>query len=1032
MATYTLEEAKAHAADKGIEWTPGLEAELRRQGKLVDAPAVSPKGTAPEWQAALAELIGAGLGRPNAAAPYQRNVYGSSAGDQLGAGVVSGLTARNIDAADMGVAPPTTGIGRFASGFGQGIGMGAAMMPVGRGVGMATQGIASPLLRAAATSAAGFGAYEGAAPAESLAERGVNVLKGAVMGGIAGGVPNLPGIRNVMQAAPALRPALDLATFTGMGGVEGMMQGVPAGEAFRQAAQDALPMMAGAGALHAVAGATKAPGFKPERGPVDPKTRRPLHRYVEGEPSDVPLVDYLNGKVDDLTMAKQMADFGTDPSAQVIRQVLQEGKVGSIDPRATQTVDRRRALRAAGGGEFDTPVVKEVLRVGQHAEMVREKMAADSGKRMLAALTSEGIKRNSPDAEALARISELATDTAKHPRELALTEAGAAIMAKAKNPEAVFKTFDAAQAEYARLGEIRQSGAIAIGEPPVDLRTYYQPRVEKQYKLLGNKGRDFIKAIEQQTRPQDVGVQTTGPGEVWSAREQQRARRQPLLKPEQISYDPFHIAEQYIKDTARTFTNRVAMKQGENVADLVRQRAKAVEGSDPMQAADLGATADAISAITQMAYNGKQIGLSGAVIDWGNSSRTAKVVRAGDALVKRAFNNSRYIANLRFMMGTQWTSVLMAAGQGKMSPDMVARAMYEFATPRLRDEYNLSYAHWAKTRNAGSIMHEGDLTAGRAENPLATFDRSKVAVAAEKIKESAGAPVRTIEDLVGRMAYALAEQVGLKAGMTGETLANFKSDSVGLTQSFYDRINRASVLSTPGLNTMFPAQGFNFDVGNTLFFDIKRGQLGAKSTMTKAEKAEATVRVMAALTMANMIYSLMGSQEESLGGKIKDAAVGSTVGTVPYANSILGLGPNKGRGFPAQMVEESVNAVKSFAEGDFDRGFAIAAGNLLPGGSQLKRAREADMMVERGVLPERELWMARMFGWQWTPSGKRYLRQLRGADTAKDRAYIPTPEQDRRSEDYRYQQSIKAEEKAAKKQAERDRQDDEYYRRGGR
>ena len=759
----------------------------------------------------------------------------------------------------------------------------------------------------------------------------------------------------------------------------------------------------------------------------DPSTGRMMRAYIDGEPNSIPLVDYLNGKIDEVAVARAAADMN-GPSAQLIRQILQEGKVGKLNPHAVQVTDRGRTLRAAGKGEFMNPIQQHTQGVGRLAEMVRERMEFNLSKEYLEALTSHGLTRKNPDSGVFADISQLATDTGVHPRELAKTPDGAKIMAQAQNPEAIYNTFDAVQKVEAKLGDIMNSGRVVAGEKPITLRTYHMARVEKQYSLLGRGGRDFLNALEQRTRPRDTSVQAVGPNDVWSAREQKRGK--PLLGPDQISRDPFYIAEQYVRDVARTFTGRVGMRQGENVAELVRQLAK--QTADPIEAGQLLQTADAISAITQMAYNGKLIGIAGSTRDLLESGRGGQLVRIGDQMISRIFNQSRYIFNIRFMLGTQWTSVLMAAGQDRVTPDMFLRASREVLSKRLRDEYNLSYAHWAKTRNASSIIHENDMTAGAIRNPLRDAGRSRVAKAGSSVLSAASAPTRGIEDYVGRFAYALGEQIGIKAGFTGEKLDAFKSSTVELTQSLFDRANRAALLSTPLLRTAMPAQGYNFDYWNTNLFDIRRGQLGPKSNMTKAQKAEAISRVVFLQMMSNAIYAMFGSREESAAGKLKDAAWGATGGSIPYLSQGLGLTFSKGRGFQAQWVEENVKAIKYAYDGDMDRALSTAVVNLLPGGLQESRYLEAQQKVNEGVIPKREQILGSAFGWEWTPSGRRYLRRQSGKETARDRAYIPDAEQERKAEEYRYQQSIKAEEKAAKKQAERDRQDEEYYRRGGR
>ena len=219
---YTLEEAKKRAEELGSPWTPTLEAQLRKAGKIVD-PVAKPVGL-PWWQE-----LGAGLGSmiagPTSGGGEQldaasRLATGTTMGEQMTAGAAGGLTAGQVSPDMLGIPDPASIVQRGSSLFGQGAGMTAAFTPIGKGAGAVAGGIANPLLRAAATGALSFGAYNAAAPAENLGERAKNALEGGVTGGILGPLPMLPGVRR-LAALPGGRTATDLAAFTGLGVAHG-------------------------------------------------------------------------------------------------------------------------------------------------------------------------------------------------------------------------------------------------------------------------------------------------------------------------------------------------------------------------------------------------------------------------------------------------------------------------------------------------------------------------------------------------------------------------------------------------------------------------------------------------------------------------------------------------------------------------------------------------------------------------------------------------------------------------------------------
>ena len=188
----------------------------------------------------LAQYVPGGYGYD----PREKLTTGTTSPEQYGKGFVEGVSFRR--ATLPGVPAPTNPTQQVFGGVGQGSGMAVAMLPVGRGVGAMTAGIGNAALRGVVTGAGAFGAYEAAAPAANLQERAINTAKGIGMGAVASGVPMLPVVRNIARIPYAGRPAVDLATFTGMGMAEGQAAG--------EAALSAVPMMIGAGAVHAAGG----------------------------------------------------------------------------------------------------------------------------------------------------------------------------------------------------------------------------------------------------------------------------------------------------------------------------------------------------------------------------------------------------------------------------------------------------------------------------------------------------------------------------------------------------------------------------------------------------------------------------------------------------------------------------------------------------------------------------------------------------------------------------------------------------------
>jgi hypothetical protein len=720
------------------------------------------------------------------------------------------------------------------------------------------------------------------------------------------------------------------------------------------------------------------------------------------------LADHASGKITDQQLTAKLQEVGVAPTPEVQQQLDARGigKVGGWSQMGG--LDRRRALRQmttteTGGSQFNDPITKNTLRLWELAERSMDVLQTNLSNKMVDILTTHGISRKSKMNGDLSRISEAATDTGLHPLELLeptpqnATPAEAAYRNKvreiAKNSEDWGRTitaFDAVQAEYRKMGKMRNEIHRAVGAEPFDMRKYYSPRIERKYSFTG-KGQEGLKAkyeesrraFEQFTRspnPQDPRPKgrTDGISNVWSAREQRRG--EPMLDESRRSYDMYEQANSYIQDTARVVGNSVALKRTKMIVKQIRDMADKfdVEGTpefNPEKANQAHIAANALEAMANYAYAGG----AGKVQKWLTKTRPGVAVYKAEQAMTTAFNFSRYMGNIRFLTTTQWLAPLMAASQGRVTFPMMKAALKEAATPRLAKEWEASYTNYAKSKRQGNPLHEGRLDDFGLSTSLERAGRGMGRRGKDVAVSVAEKPTSKIESITGRLTYAIAEQIALRAGpklgWTPQDYLDFKSDTVGLTSQYFDKINRAPLLSTPLLKAAYPAQGFSFDAVNSIVFGAK-GMSGAETVQSRGQRAEKVGATIAALVAGATLQSLVRSNKED-GDRVKEIAINSVTSAIPGAGNFLGLGDASGKPYQAQLVETMFTKVpEMLSKGENLRAAGTVAGEFVPGGQQIKRVTEANRALEKGIIKRSDLNAARLYGWETTSSGKAYLRKL--------------------------------------------------------
>lgn len=679
------------------------------------------------------------------------------------------------------------------------------------------------------------------------------------------------------------------------------------------------------------------------------------------------------------------------------------GKVGDVVnslagrklSRATpEYMDRRRTARRIGGGDFNNPIYKTSVRLGEQIEVVRDKLNADLQESIIRSVEQAGFTESTPDLKIVAQLLDGVYRPGWTLDSVTRSAAGQALLAKAERPDATLAAVKGVADQLVRQGEFRDAIRAAIGLRPMPKNESYWPHTERTYKMQGEMLQRLEQIVRERTEslPQPMNaldkMATPLEKRLYSSREMSRAKES-TLRADQINYELMDVLTKYTLDTTRMFTNTMALAHGMNISEAIHARADMIMAKGGpeaySQAEILRGAADAMAAITHFAYGNKLGPVSGGVQELLGSMPGGRVVLSNDMAIKNAFNAARYALNFRFMLFTQWTSLGAAAAHGTLTPAEIASALKESASPRIRDEWHDSYTRFAKNRKYGTVGNESNLRVDRMASPIDKWKRGKYKAVADRASALADAPTNHVENATGRIAFAFAEKMAQKAGLSPEDARAWKSDFAGLTQSFFDRTNRAGILSTPILNTAFPAQGYAVDMANSLG-DAFAGSYGPGKRQTSATKNAARAgALMASLYMFSMINTLLLTKETDPKKIALENLQSTAMSVTPYSSAwaYTGRGRRGGQTYHSRLMVEQVESAKKIADGDIEGGMVGVANAFVKGGGLVKRIADTNQKIAEGVLKPSERVEGYFVGWDNTASGKEYMRKRLGIDKGK-------------------------------------------------
>jgi hypothetical protein len=1017
---YTLDEAKARAAEVGDEWTPELERSLRNSGKIKAPPTF---GDVP-WYEELAKNVAMGVAMPSVT-PLG-GMAATPIGQQLGAGMVTGATASNVD---PGVSAPTTGLERFANTLGQGVGIFAPFAATSGATGLAATALRAPALAATAAKAMlPFAAY-GAAEPGTAKEKSKRAIVGAATGGVLGAVGKGVGLVNEAIGKSTISPvakkvlssvikspATDVATITGMG--------VASGQPIKESFESAVPMAIGNRLAHAALNEQKLSKSPAEMEvPASPEIadlQKAMDEPRPGSRLSAAVNPYLTGKDPNAAnIAARIKAGGLDGvvtperSAEIRAQV--EAEVESAKEQANslgKVFDRNSVL---GGMAVDDAARMRELEESVNPEFVRalQKYNADlaaGGKGELR--LNQGVNRarvkgpiylfqeagggdvggRNPVAETLIRPIQAARQVSysfsdNHMQEMNKTLDRLGVKTGSPEDSAVSKLIEGAgkagvtPEEYSttpegraifagenKRGRVRPvkniAGVIrAANELSAQLERIRVERNDIVENSGGNpiqKREGFAPKYEQELPWYDIVGKAkksyAGPTRLGQMVPGGRAAQ------EGIKRDP-HAKPRTKGDENRDWSVRRSMSR------YIAEEARVVGGQLGLTTAYNHAElldlyghrnmAEIVRQYAQADFNKKPYGWLDGLDKAGGEGGLTQVWHDFWKWNYNRLADAVFTANIPWNMAVQPSSAaFVIAGDTRGAAKGAGYLSPEFQ--KFVDK-NV-FSRQVKARLGGSIS---DIGIGRES--MGQEDLSGAA----KIRYGAQWINRVIEQNIDYYAAYVAMERGKRLGLKGRELVDFMSDDILKTQDVYNAQDRPGVLRSKSFNVLFPFSGFGFNMVSNL---REQGAIpfvprtGAwKARQGAGNRIAYTSRLVLSGVVANVVARTIFGRKDLYGPS-----------ALPLYDTMTGEGFSKGLLGPAVEYQLWKRSVDDIRNGKWGQAAARAIRGKVSGGVLMSNMINAvDFSEGNGpfLLPQDQIALALVVGVWGTPAGKEYIAQ---------------------------------------------------------
>ena len=849
----TLDEAKAYAVEIGIEWTDGLEAILRRQGKISSPQsAIAPPNRDPRF--ASPDAIP--TNKPIVRDPYANTVTGetsidlddpSSAGFNATRGFIKGAShlpfVGNIDIAED--EHPESRLAKYSELAGEMGGMATQLGstgPVFKGIGAIGKGggrLAQALTRGQQTGVQ-FGLY-GTGVDAPIADQLKSGLHGYLMGNAFGILPSVPGIGRVMSH-PVAGPLADTGIFTGIekaGGGEDMTWG----EALERGAVSAGALRLAhswAGRPGAKTEAKQKPAFVQSPFKAE-KTFKAEAPRLEKTPAEMEVAPTQRAtELAELTQARNEPIPGSKNSGILSRNrdpktgnynvdgVVREMEAGNMDGVVPK--ERTKEIRKQVEAESEAGLLKKG--VSKDSE-VRRRELRDAYPEWTEFLDGGGGKLPAWKPGASGMVSPLRQFQSVGGGRAGYSNVADRLVTRVNQEYQDFTLNMHDQIETAGKAIMENAGvetgspkaaeltkALSEGGPPPEwaapLREQYEvlrDLVGRANEAMGGKGMGYVEgyagpefeaqpkspigkmklSFEGGSRPMaDVPIVNVEGGNVSELLNPSRRHRTGAT--ENPEMDATRRLSKYNRDAALDVGHNMAIKYNNDLADLA-----ALEGNSGL--------AQIIRNYSASTYKNQRFGVAGGLQRLNSSGPGAVITDAGTTL-RQLLNKSVFI-NPMWNLTTQPSSSAMSPmNSGGLNAIKAPTLSMDRGFRKLVD----GIVHQQKIKNR---PHGGFKNTDISGSPLKSDTLVKPSEF-EKTTSDAMWLGREVEKELGYLSAAARFYEAKELGLKGREILDHMSDGIHKDQSVYDQYTRSDILKSQGFSNVLPFKSFLFEFGENI------------------------------------------------------------------------------------------------------------------------------------------------------------------------------------------------------------------------
>jgi hypothetical protein len=653
-----------------------------------------------------------------------------------------------------------------------------------------------------------------------------------------------------------------------------------------------------------------------------------------------------------------------DPNFATYSAEQRDARDGGGKSNLDISVDRAKlhneayVLQGMGGGEVGAKnPLDNLIRTTEDSRSISNKYTDDVSIRADQLLKKHGIKLGDKDGALVGPFIEAAKDTPLD--QFAATPEGQKILAGAKNPTKVVEVAKEVADIYETVLNDHNAVAEAIGEPKMNRLDGYFSKYGKRpsWWRIDQKIAESYRGPEGSTTWYP-SLEPSGTAKKSDSHVKHRTGREINR-----DWDLTRNLHRYIAEEGSFIGGAVGIHNAYKYAKLL-------EYDGHTNAARI------IRDYAQSTFNRAESGVMNPLDRLVTQGGVPNVI--GDYF---KWNYDR-LADAMFTLNIPWNIIVQPSSAGFVTAAGSPKDSIKGAAIKMSPEFRKFvdeqvFSRKIKGRSGGSV---GDI--GQSEKVTGTD------TGLTKLKKKGQFVNEVIEREIDYYAAAVGMEHGKRLGLEGRELTDFMSDYIRKTQDVYHRQDRPMAVRSKAFNVAFPFMGYAFNAKSNLQENLGIGRRGAyKIRPTVQSRAWYGARLAISGAVAGAIGKMIANRDELYGPSM-----------LPMYDVLTGGGPGKGMLGPANVYAGDMKMFKDIADGKYGPALASGIRRRVPFGRMVSDLLMADYFLEDPRAPfqlqEDEYPQALVFGVWSTPSGKKYLEELKKRDPSLLERIMDTGEEE--------------------------------------